>query len=72
LGAGTFSGGKDVAPGRYDVSAGAGQSGSFFVENQMVNEILGGSYGVPNVTVNLQQGDVITISGLSQVTMTAA
>jgi hypothetical protein len=35
----------------------------------MVNEILGGSYGVPNVTVNLQQGDVITISGLSQVTM---
>jgi hypothetical protein len=42
------------------------------VETESVNEILGGSDGVPNVTVNLQEGDVNTISSLSQVTMTPA
>jgi hypothetical protein len=44
LGAGTFTGGKDVAVGLYDVTAGAGQSGNFSVTGtDSYNEILGPS-----------------------------
>jgi hypothetical protein len=54
---------------------GAGQSGNFSVSGfDMYNEILGGDNsmgGVPSVTVTLSKGDVIAISGLSQVVMTA-
>jgi hypothetical protein len=32
-----------------------------------VNEILGGEYGVPNVTVNLEDGQTAVLSGLSSV-----
>jgi hypothetical protein len=70
--AGTWTVGKDLGPGRYVATPGAGQSGNFIVDNEDVNEILGGSDGVPNVTMNLQTGDVVTISGLGQVTMSAA
>src|SRR5437763_7827042 len=70
LGAGTFSAGKDVAVGLYNVTPGAGQSGNFMVEGtDSYNEILG-SGGVPKVRVKISNGDTITISSLSQVTFT--
>ena len=44
------------------------------MENEGVNEIFGtssdGLQAVPSVTLTLSKGDVINISGLSQVTMT--
>src|SRR5579875_1072735 len=72
--AGTWTVGQDIGPGRYVATPGAGQSGNFIVEQEFVDEILGNSSdgGVPSVTVNLSKGDVITISGMSQVTMTPA
>ena len=73
--AGTWTVGKDIGAGRYVATPGAGQSGNFMVSgNNSYNEILGGGSsvgGVPSLTVNLSNGDVINISGLSQVTMTA-
>jgi hypothetical protein len=72
--AGNFTVGEDVGAGRYVATPGAGQSGNFMVSGtDSYNEILGGSSangGVPSVTVNLTNGDVIAISGLSQVTFT--
>jgi hypothetical protein len=74
LGAGTFTGGKDVAVGLYDVTAGAGQSGNFIVNGpDTYDEILGtagGAGGVPMVRVKISTGDQIQISGLSAVTFT--
>ena len=73
--AGTWTVGQDIGAGRYVATPGAGQSGNFIVSgNDSYNEILGGDSstgGVPSVTVSLSNGDVIAISGLSQVTMTA-
>jgi hypothetical protein len=70
--AGTWTVGQDLGPGRYTATPGAGQSGNFVIDKEGVNEILGTSdgMGVPNVTFNAQNGDVVTISGLSQVTLT--
>ncbi len=75
LGAGTFTGGKDVAVGLYDVTPGAGQSGNFTVSGtDSYNEILGGgdvSLGdVPMIRVQISSGDQIQISSLSSVTFT--
>jgi len=73
--AGTFTVGQDIAAGRYVASAATGSSGNFIVSGvDSVNEILGTSsgMGVPSVTTDLTDGDVITISSLSQVTMTPA
>lgn len=74
LGAGTFTGGKDVAVGLYDVTAGAGQSGNFSVSGtDSYNEILGTDQSlseVPKVRVQISSGDQIQISGLSSVTFT--
>jgi hypothetical protein len=73
--AGTWTVGEDLGAGRYVATPGAGQSGNFSVSgNDSYNEILGGDAstgGVPQVSVTLSKGDVISISGLSQVTMTA-
>ena len=70
--AGTWTVGQDIGPGRYLATPGPGQSGNFMVDPEGVNEILGTSsgIGVANVTVNLSEGDVIDIGGLSRVTMT--
>jgi hypothetical protein len=71
--AGTWTVGRDLGPGRYVATPAAGQSGNFIIENEGVDEILGGDTsvgGVPNVTTTVKKGDVIEISGLSQVTMT--
>lgn len=73
IGAGTFSGGKDVAVGLYDVTPGAGQSGNFYIKgSDSYNEILGSSsgQGVSKVRVKISDSDSIQISGLSQVTLT--
>ncbi|HEV3280668.1 MAG TPA: hypothetical protein VG032_03600 [Acidimicrobiales bacterium] len=73
--AGTWVVGQDIGVGRYVATPGAGQSGNFIVSGSNgYNEILGGDSslgGVPSVTVTISKGDVIDISGLSQVTMTA-
>jgi hypothetical protein len=77
LGAGTFSVGADVRPGRY-VIATSESSGNFQVENPKdplkVNEILGTEaiVAVPTVTTDLAEGDTIKIKGLSAVTFTPA
>jgi hypothetical protein len=71
--AGTWTVGQDLGAGRYVATPGAGQSGNFIIDNEGVNEILGGSSstgGVPNVTFTVNNGDVIEISGLGQVKLT--
>lgn len=72
LGSGTFTGGKDVQAGLYNVTPGAGQSGNFSTtgNNQTYNEILGvtDGEGVPSLRAQISSGDQITISGLSSVT----
>ena len=71
--AGTWTVGQDLGPGRYVATPGSGQSGNFIIEAEGVDEILGGSSadgGVPSVTFNVSDGDVIDISSLSQVTLT--
>jgi hypothetical protein len=73
LGSGAFTGGTDVAPGLYDVTTGPGQSGNFFVSGtDSYNEVLAssGSRGVPEIRVQISNGDQIRISSLSQVFFT--
>jgi hypothetical protein len=71
--AGTFTVGRDIGAGRYVATTTVGSSGNFIVNGaDSYDEILGVSngQGVPQLTVTLTDGDVIAISGLSQVTMT--
>jgi len=71
--AGTWTVGQDIGAGRYVATPGSGQSGNFIVTgNDSYNEILdsSGTNGDTNLTVNLTNGDIIDISGMSQVTMT--
>jgi hypothetical protein len=73
LGAGKFTGGTDVAPGLYDVTTSPGQIGNFIVSGtDSYNEILdsSGNRGVPEIRVQISNGDQIQISGLSQVFFT--
>ena len=70
--AGTWTVGEDVGSGRYVAAPGAGQTGNFTIMNEGVIEILGGPVGVPNVTFEAKDGDVIDISGLSKATLTPA
>jgi hypothetical protein len=70
--AGTWTVGQDLGPGRYVATPGAGQSGTFVITGEGVNEILSSNPGpgaVSSVTFNVQNGDVIEISGLEQVTL---
>jgi hypothetical protein len=66
--------GLDIPAGRYTATPAEGQSGNFFVRGtdgySTVNEILGGSHGVPNITVNLTDGQEIEIRGISSVSFT--
>ncbi|MCL2455899.1 MAG: hypothetical protein FWD18_11460 [Micrococcales bacterium] len=71
LSAGQWIVGLDIAAGRYVVTPAEGESGNFFVYSDRgfpkVNEILGGDFGVPSVTVSLEDGQRIKISSLSSV-----
>lgn len=73
--AGTFIVGQDVGAGRYVVTPGDGESGNFIVSGKdSYDEILGGdtSLGeVPKVSSTLSRGDIIDISGMNEVTLTA-
>jgi len=71
--AGSWTVGQDLGPGRYVASPGAGQSGTFAIAREGVNVIIGDdpSHGaVPSIAFRVRNGDVIQISGLSQVTLT--
>ena len=73
LGSGSFLGGTDVAPGLYDVTTGPDQSGTFIVsgtDSYDENLDSSGTQGVPEIRVQISNGDQIQISGLSQVTFT--
>lgn len=73
LGSGNFTGGTDVAPGLYDVTTGPGQRGNFVVSgSDSYNEVLdsSGNRGVPEIRVQISNGDQIQISGPSQVYFT--
>lgn len=66
--------GIDIAPGRYDIS-GNGGSGNLFIYDKsgisVVNEILGGGdFGVEKVTADLEEGNIISISGMKEVKLT--
>lgn len=67
--AGSWTVGEDIAAGRYTATPSSG-TGNFVVNKDgmpVTNEILGGDMGVKNVTVNLEDGETINISGLNQV-----
>lgn len=72
LGAGKFTVGEDIQAGKYIVST-QEQSGNLFVYDSNglaeVNEILGTepNFAVNNVSVELEEGQVIQISGLNSV-----
>lgn len=71
--AGTWTVGQDLGPGSYVATAGAGQRGTFTITSEGVNETMSGNprYGTASsVTFSVQNGDVIEISGLDQVTLT--
>jgi hypothetical protein len=73
LGSGDFTGGTDVDPGLYDVTAGQDQSGTFLVKGtDSYSETLdsSGTSGVPEIRAHISTGDQIHISGLSQVFFT--
>ncbi len=74
LSTGNWVVGIDIAAGRYDASS--QDNGNFFVYDKsgfpVVNEILGGGdLGVEKVTVNLEDGFSITISGMNEVKFTS-
>ncbi|MEN2767374.1 hypothetical protein [Ornithinibacillus xuwenensis] len=76
LSAGSWEVGLDIEPGRYDVTAPGGM-GNFFIYDEMglpsTNEILdaSGEMGVKQITVTLEEGQEIEISGLNEVNFEA-
>lgn len=66
--------GQDITAGRYKVTAPSG-SGNFIIYNSnsvpKTNEILG-TNGVQDVTVNLENNDIINIANLNQINFTPA
>lgn len=71
--AGTWTVGQDLGPGKYVATPGNGQTGQFVIQSEGVAVTLGGdsSQGeVPSVTFTVQNGDVIEITGLGQVSLT--
>ncbi|MDR2930907.1 MAG: hypothetical protein LBV06_08415 [Propionibacteriaceae bacterium] len=67
--------GIDIPAGRYTAApADPADAGNFFVHEKSglpaVNEILGGDHGVPNVAVNLKDGQTVHISGITTVNFT--
>lgn len=71
LSAGNWVVGLDIDPGKYVAEVNNGQGNFIVYKNGFptVNEILdaSGNMGVPSVTLKLEKGEVISISGLNQV-----
>jgi hypothetical protein len=70
--AGTWTVGQDLGPGTYVATAPAGQGGSLVIESEGVHKRLSGNPGPgtsSSVTFTVQNGDVIAISGLAQLTL---
>jgi hypothetical protein len=70
--AGTWTVGQDLGPGTYVATAPAGQSGSLVIASEGVHKRLDGNSGSgtsSSTTFTVQNGDVIAISGLAQVTL---
>jgi hypothetical protein len=70
--AGTWTVGQDLGAGTYVATPGAGESGTFVISAEGVNDTLSADPGrgaAANVTFNIQSGDVIAISDLEQVTL---
>lgn len=78
LGAGSFTVGTDVPPGRYVISAAKGESGNLVGATKSdpaaINDVLGDTlgFGVPSVTADLTKGETITLSNLAHVTFAPA
>jgi hypothetical protein len=75
--AGTWTVGQDIGPGRYVAMAtNVFVAGHFIVDREHINARLGvgiqgnGENAVRSVTVDLKNGDEITIEGLNEVIMT--
>ncbi|APH24669.1 hypothetical protein WBZ18_13000 [Clostridium botulinum] len=62
--------GQDITEGRYKAMAESGQ-GNFIIYDKSgtpkTNEILGGDLGVKEVTIDLEQGDIINAAGLKSI-----
>ena len=71
LGAGTWEVGLDIEQGKYIAEVNEGQGNFVVYDNGFpkVNEILdaSGNMGVPSVTLNLKDGEIIKISSLNNV-----
>ena len=73
---GTWKVGEDIEVGRYEITTTEGQSGNLFIRKEsdsgFVNDILGKNEfgGVEKVTVYLEGGEEIEISGLDSVLFT--
>lgn len=72
---GTWTVGEDIPAGRYEITAGEGESGNIFIGEgvKKINEILGTSefgLGISKITVDLIDGDPIEIKGLNTVIFT--
>lgn len=63
--------GQDVTKGRYTAKVSGNNSGNFIIYSERgllkTNEVLGGPYGVSEVVINLDDGDIINIGGLRKV-----
>ena len=71
--AGTWTVGQDIGAGKYVATPGAGESGTFVITAEGVNERINrdpGGGAVASVTFDVQSGDIIAISDLEQVTLT--
>ena len=78
--AGTFIVGEDIGAGKYTATPGAGEGGNFRIydvndirgSRGKVNVILGSTsrFGIPTVTANLNNGDIIYIKGMNEVRFT--
>ncbi len=78
LGSGTFTVGQDLPAGRYVITPKAGENGNLSATTSddplAINAILGTAdgLGVPTYTATMTKGEVVKISGLSQVKFTPA
>lgn len=77
---GKFEVGKDLKHGRYEITCEAGSGNLFVYEGEMpyVNEVLASSadeslgFGVTKIVVDIEDGNIVEISGINKVFFTPA